>query len=271
MRARLFIAIFLVAAAARADFREFKDRPVNPAITANLQHAADDVLKQFPKLKAQDLAMTIVDVSNASTIDRGDYHGNDPFYPASVVKLFYMTETFHQHKEKDPDVERALEQMIGVSDNDATAFILDTITDTSSGPSLFGRAFRKFVDKRGVPNRWFASMGYDISAMAKPWTFGPFGRDMQIIYGKEVFDPKTDKRVNRNRASSNAIASLVLWIVERRAVTPAASDAMMKLLERPLNPMNKDENQVKEFIGESLPSGAKLWSKAGWTSEVRHD
>jgi hypothetical protein len=35
--------------------------------------------------------------------------------------------------------------------------------------------------------------------------------------------------------------------------------------------MRPDENQVKEFGGEALTAGAKLWSKAGWTSEVRHD
>ena len=271
MRARLVIAIVFLAAVARADYREFKERPINPAISINLQKAADDVLKQFPKLKSEDLAMTVVDVTMPSAIDRGDYHGDAPFYPASVVKLFYLAETFHQHKEKDPDVPRALQEMIGVSDNDATAFILDTITDTTSGPSLQGRAFRKFVDKRGVVNRWFGSMGYDISAMAKAWSFGPFGRDMQVIYGKETFDPKVDVRVNRNRATSNAVASLVLWIVRHRAVSSSASDEMLNLMARPLDPLRKEENQVKEFIGESLPTTAKLWSKAGWTSEVRHD
>ena len=46
---------------------------------------------------------------------------------------------------------------------------------------------------------------------------------------------------------------------------------LMSLLERPLSPARDGENQVKEFIGESLPPTAKLWSKAGWTSEVRHD
>ena len=32
-----------------------------------------------------------------------------------------------------------------------------------------------------------------------------------------------------------------------------------------------DDEAVKEFIGEALPTGTLLWSKAGWTSEVRHD
>ena len=268
MRARffvalLFVAAFFIAVGVRADFREFKERPINPAITIKLQHTADDILKQFPKLKAEDLAMTIVDVTNASTIDRGDYHGDAPFYPASVVKLFYMAETFHQQKENDKDMPRALHEMIAVSDNDATAFVLDTISDTCSGPALEGRAFKKFMFKRAVVNRWLNPIGYDVSAMLKPWSFGPFGRDLDALGGAG--------RPNRNRATSNSVASLVLWIVQRRAVSPAASDAMMKLMQRPLDPMNKDENQVKEFIGESLPAGSKLWSKAGWTSEVRHD
>jgi hypothetical protein len=56
--------------------------------------------------------------------------------------------------------------------------------------------------------------------------------------------------------------------VRRRA--PGAHE-MMKLLERPLAPVRTEENQVKEFIGEALPPESRLWSKAGWTSEVRHD
>ena len=46
---------------------------------------------------------------------------------------------------------------------------------------------------------------------------------------------------------------------------------MMSLLERPLSPPRPTENQVVGYFGESLPSGAKLWSKEGDTSEVRHD
>jgi beta-lactamase class A len=46
---------------------------------------------------------------------------------------------------------------------------------------------------------------------------------------------------------------------------------MLGLLERPLSPSRPKENQVKEFLGESLPAGSRLWSKEGDTSEVRHD
>jgi beta-lactamase class A len=260
---RLIVTVFLlVATSAFANYREFAARPVNPALQAAVQRAAAQTLKDFPKLTADNLAISIVDLTQPSAVDRADYHGDAAFYPASVVKLFFMAEVFHQKKETEPDAGRALGEMIHLSDNDATAFLLDLISDTSGGPELQGRALAKFLDKRRVVNRWFASMGYDISAMAKPWSFGPFGRERQLLGAN---------RENRNRASANAFASLLLWIVQRRAVSPAASDAMMALLERPLNPPRADENQVKEFIGEALPAGSRLWSKAGWTSEVRHD
>ena len=122
--------------------------------------------------------------------------------------------------------------------------IIDTITDTCSGPWLEGRALAKFIDKRRVVNRWLEPMGYDVSAMSKPWSFGPFGRDTQVL---------GNNKENRNRASANAVASLLLWIVRGRAVSKDASAAMMSLLERPLNPTRDGENQVKEFIGEALP------------------
>ena len=152
--------------------------------------------------------------------------------------------------------------MIWVSDNDAAAFLLDILTDTCSGSELEGKALEDFVNRRRKLNRYFASLGYDISAMIKPWSFGPFGRDMQIM---------GENKVNRNRGSANSFASLLLWIVRRHAVSPQASDAMMTLLERPLSPPRPTENQVKEFFGEALPPGTRLWSKEGDTSEVRHD
>ena len=263
MRFSIAAVFLLLATTLFANFREYKELPVDPKIDLALRSAADATLKAFPKLTADNLAISAIDVTNPTTFSRADYHGDAPIYPASVVKLFYMVEAFHQHKENDPDMPRALHEMIVQSDNDATAFIIDTITDTCSGPELSGWRLRRFMNKRRVVNRYLNPMGYDISAMAKPWSFGPFGRDVQLMGGAN--------RPNRNRATANSFASILLWILRRRAVSPEASDAMMALLARPLDSPATDEGQVKGFIGEALPAGAKLWSKAGWTSEVRHD
>ena len=189
------------------------------------------------------------------------YHGDVPFYPASLVKLFFMVEVFHQGR-LTTEIERALREMIQVSDNDAAAFLVDVITETTSGPELEGKALEEFINRRRRLNNYFTSLGYDISAMIKPWSFGPFGRDKQIM---------GEKSLNRNRASANSVASLLLWIVRRHAISLPASEAMLTLLERPLAPPRATENQVREFFGESLPEGSRLWSKEGDTSEVRHD
>ena len=257
----LFVAAFLVPLIAQADFREYHAVPIDPKLSSALTRAAEATVKEFPRLTPDNLALSVIDLTQPDHIVRADYHGDASFYPASLVKLFFMVETYRQGK-LTPEIERALREMIWVSDNDAAAFLLDILTDTCSGSELDGKALEEFTERRRKLNHYFASLGYDISAMIKPWSFGPFGRDMQLM---------GENKVNRNRASANSFASLLLWIVRRHAISPAASDAMMSLLERPLSPPRPTENQVKEFLGESLPAGTKLWSKSGDTSEVRHD
>jgi beta-lactamase class A len=258
-----FVIPFLVLApvTALADFREFKSVAVDADLGAKLARAAEASLKDFPRLTADNLALSVIDLTKPDAPIRADYHGDASFYPASLVKLFFMVETYRQGK-LTPEIERALREMISISDNDAAAFLVDILTDTCSGSELNGKALDDFLDRRRKLNRSFASLGYDISAMMKPWSFGPFGRDMQAL---------GENKVNRNRASANSFASLLLWIVRRHAVSPQASDATLALLDRPLAPPRPTENQIAGYFGECLPAGAKLWSKEGDTSEVRHD
>jgi beta-lactamase class A len=251
----------LFAVSARANYTEFQQAARDPSIETKLRMAAEATLKAYPKLKADDLAISVIDVTQPHITSRGDYHGDASFYPASLIKLFFMADVYLSKKEKIGDVGRALKEMIVVSDNDATAYLVDILAGTVPGPPLQGRALARYIERRRDVNRRFQQLGYadNVSAMMKPWSFGPYGVDLQVL---------GEKRVNRNKLSANATASLLLWIVRGRA--PGAQQ-MMDFLHRPLAPVRDEENQVKEFIGEALPTDAKLWSKAGWTSEVRHD
>lgn len=79
---------------------------------------------------------------------------------------------------------------------------------------------------------------------------------------------------NRNMLTTNATARLLHSIVGGVAVSSTRSQAMMTLMKRSLDPtdlVNDEENQVIGFLGENLPKDAQVWSKAGWTSQVRHD
>ena len=102
------LLLLLAAVSARADFREFKSCPVDPSMAVAIRRAADDTLKENPRLTADNLAITLIDVTHASTIQRADLGGDAPFYPASVVKIFYMAETFHQKKEIYFDVRKLI-------------------------------------------------------------------------------------------------------------------------------------------------------------------
>lgn len=261
MRQTLFAVLLLLATALHADYREFLNAAPDPALATKLRMAAEASLRAYPKLKAEDLAISVVDVTRPELVSRADFQGDAPFYPASVIKLFFMADVFLKQKEKAGDVDRALKEMISVSDNDATAYLVDILAGTVPGPPLQGRKLKRYVEKRRDINRRFGKLGYvnNLSAMMKPWSFGPFGVDKQVL---------GENRVNRNKLTANAVASLMLWIQRLRA--PGAHE-MMALLHRPLAPLREEENQVKEFIGEALPADAQLWSKAGWTSEVRHD
>jgi beta-lactamase class A len=74
--------------------------------------------------------------------------------------------------------------------------------------------------------------------------------------------------------TTQAAARLLAEIVQGRAISPPRSVAMMKLLERDPSkkaPPGGEPDQNIDFTAPGLPPGAKLWSKAGWTSAVRHD
>ena len=75
--------------------------------------------------------------------------------------------------------------------------------------------------------------------------------------------------------TTDAVARLLHSIIGGVAVSGGRSQDMMQLLQRSLDPSefvyNDGENQITGFLGESLPSNARIWSKAGWMSRVRHD
>ena len=77
---------------------------------------------------------------------------------------------------------------------------------------------------------------------------------------------------HRNWLTTDATAQLLTSIATGHAVSPGRSAEMMDLLKRdPFSKSGGKDDQAHAFTGPALPPGSKLWSKAGWTSETRHD
>jgi beta-lactamase class A len=231
-----------------------------------LQEAVDRAAISAPGIKPDQLAITVVDLNSAKPVF-ASYHGAESFYPASVVKLFYLVAA-HAAMEAGtlhdtPEFERALHDMIVSSSNDATQLVFSTLTGTTGGPELRDAELKPWLAKREVVNRYFESQGFTGINVNQP-TFAedPYGRERQA---------RGPNWENNNRLTTDAVAHLWLSIVKHQAVSPARSDQMLALLRRdPFAPGSKDE-QATDFGGKALPAGAGYWSKAGWTSTARHD
>jgi hypothetical protein len=194
-------------------------------------------------------------------------------YPASVIKLIYLVaaEAWLQQGliEDDAELRRALAAMIRDSSNDATALVVDLLSGTTGGPDLPEERFTAWAAQRQLVNDWLAELGWPelegCNACQKTWGDGPFGRERQF-YGLEL--------ENRNRLSSEATARMLQEVLAGTVVSPPACRRMTALLQRSLDPAQRaadPENQVDGFLGGGLPLEARLWSKAGWMSQARHD
>lgn len=258
-----------------------------------LEFLGDRVLEatksEFPSLARNSFALTWIVYDPPIAVNTGgalspeafwkysvrgyNYRGVERIYPASVVKLFYLV-AIQEWLEKgmvsnSPELERAMRDMIVDSSNDATSLVVDVLTGTTSGPQLSPGPFETWKSQRNIVNRYFQSLGWSemetINVNQKTWGDGPYGRERAFL--GELMD-------NRNMLTTNAVAILLHSIIGGVAVS-RRSQAMMALLNRSLNSSDltpdNDENQVTGFLGGGLPQGAKLWSKAGWTSQVRHD
>ena len=201
------------------------------------------------------------------------YRGVERIYPASVVKLFYLVAIAEwldsSMTPPSAELDRAMRDMIVDSSNDATSLVVDILSGTTSGPELPNGPFETWKFQRNIINRYFQSLGWQelesINVNQKTWGDGPYGRERAFL--GEMME-------NRNMLTTEATARLLHSIIGGVAVSSVRSQAMMSLMQRNLNPADlgqDEENQITGFLGEALPQDAQLWSKAGWTSQVRHD
>ena len=259
-----------------------------------LENIANQILEatwtQFSTLAINQIALTWVVYDHPAPVNTGgaltpnafwehpvrgfSYRGAERIYPASVVKLFYLV-VVQEWLEKamiqpSKELDRALTDMIVDSSNDATSLIVDILSGTTSGPQLTPGPFETWKYQRNIINRYYQSLGWEemqaINLCQKTWGDGPYGRE-RAFYG-EMFE-------NRNMLTTDATARLLHSIIGGVAVSSGRSQSMMNLLKRSLQleelPQNSDENQVTGFLGGGLPQNSQIWSKAGWTSTVRHD
>ena len=199
-------------------------------------------------------------------------NSNQNIYPASIVKLAYGLATYkwiEQGKlQYSEDIRNAVYKMLYFSSNDATSYIVDLLSGTTSGLSLNGNSWKDWKYQRSIINDWLKELNWDelqnINCCQKTWEDGPYGREKDF-YGIN--------NQNINLMSTDGTARIMEEIMKNLSYE-AENVNLIECLSRSLSKdlIKKDPlNQIEGFLGEGLPENTKYWSKAGLMSKVRHD
>lgn len=243
-----------------------------PSLQDVLDRAAKTTLERFAdkKLEEKQLSITLIDLRDPQRPVTASFRGSERIYPASVVKLFYLVAAHRWLEDKKieltPELTRALRDMIVDSSNEATQYVVDVLTQTTAGFELPPKEMEEWQNKRNAVNRYFSGLGYtNINVNQKTFCEDAYGRE-RVSRG-----PNGE---NRNKLTTDATARLMMEIVTGKAANPARTAMMMDVLKREYAGTSSDgDDQGHGFTGIALKeiNGAKLWSKAGWTSTTRHD
>jgi hypothetical protein len=227
------------------------------------------------------LSVSLIDLRKPRDTTYASYLDQEPRYPASIVKLFWMVALYGQYQSGEIPVgkisQEKLDKMIKDSDNEAASFILDEITKTKSHKrELPPDKLHDWMSQRYSVNHFFTSANYqnlNISQKTFPIPYlqlnDPEGSDLQIrqINGKK--SPPI-----RNYLTTYSVARLLYEIHTDQSISKAYSQEMKSLLKRDLHPeawKNKPFNAIEGFLGESLPHDTYFASKMGWTFNNRND
>ncbi len=193
-------------------------------------------------------------------------------YPASIVKLVYGLATYYWIKKGSlllsDEIIDAVRRMLSFSSNNATSFIIDLLTGTTSGPCIEGESWANWKYQRSIINNWLNDLPWEelsgLNCCQKTWDDGPFGRE------KEFYGHNNE---NRNAMNSDSAARVLEEIMIH--IDYQKNDLNLRsFLKRNLDKVvlkNDSLNQIDGFLGAGLPESINLWSKAGLMSEVRHD
>ena len=208
------------------------------------------------------LALVVGVARPGQRVEYAQANGDQPFYPASVVKSVYAAYAAY---EWDPhgwvlseEDERAFRDMIQDSSNDATGHVVDLITHTTGGPELEASLLEEWMQRRQLVNRWLREMGITgINACQKTWNEGPYGRERQG-YGPN--------RVLANSMTTRAAAEIMVGIATGRF---GNQEWLQELHRR--DPKSQDL-QVIGYGGEVVTGEILDYlSKSGTAYPVRHD
>lgn len=234
---------------------------------------AAEMVEEFGQvgLTAEGISIAVIDLSpgpSAATLPSGAYRGDQSYYPCSVVKLCFLS-YYESQKEAarladDPELVRAVKDMITISSNDATGFVVDSITGTTSGPDIADAGeWQKWKGKRDAVNLYYRARGYtNLNANQKTFCEDAYGREQAF----------RDDGKNRNRMTAVEAASILKEITRGEVAGPKRTEEMLTLLSRTSGPEKLEDVELEDArrAAQGLPQGSRIWAKSGDAYDFHH-
>lgn len=192
------------------------------------------------------------------------WHGGLSRDPEDLVVLPYLIagERWLQGEllEEEPELRRALASMTRQGSHEATSYVVDRLSGTTSGPELPPHQRSAWSQRRLLVNGWLASLGWPelggCNACQKPWRESPYGRERAFL--GEALE-------NRNRFSSDGMARLLEAVLAGRLISPPACQRMRSLLACPLEqarPSGATASTLAPWAPAGFGAGGRLWGLA---------
>jgi hypothetical protein len=246
----------------------------SPQLDELLAQVAKDTVAAFASkgLTDEGLSIAVIDLTGAgptASFPAGAFRGDASYYPCSVVKICFLS-YYEAQKEAGrlrdtPELARAVKDMITVSSNDATGFVVDSITGTTSGPEIADeREWERWKARRNAVNDWYRARGYtNLNANQKTFCEDAYGRETAFRDGGK----------NRNRMTAMEAARIFKEIVHGEVAGEIPTAEMTMLLSRDITGEEKLEDMEPEdarLAGQGLPKGSRLWAKSGDAYDFHH-
>lgn len=205
----------------------------------------------------------------AKSVCGASWQGGRLRNPGDLVRLPYLiaSERWLQRGllEEEPELRRALAAMIRLGSHEATSYVVDRLSGTTSGPALASGGYEAWAAQRLLVNGWLISLGWPelegCVAAQKTWQDGPYGRERQFL---------EQAPQSANRFSSDGLARLLETVVAGTLISPPACQRMRNLLALPDPQAARASREHKPLASVTTVAGSawrQFWGLGGSGSE----
>ncbi len=194
-------------------------------------------------------------------------HADQPFHPASTVKICIMMEAYRQARAREISLDDALvihNEFRSLADG--SPYSLDIADDSEK--ELYSSIGQRFTKRELIRRMITVSSNLASNLLLdelQPERVTAFMRELgtqelKVLRGFE--DKLAYRRGMNNVATAGSFLQVLTKLAKREVVSPQDSDEMIEILSR---------QQFNEMIPAGLPAGLRIAHKTGWAADYYHD